>query len=149
MSKNTDLTTSLATVLGNTYVLYVKTHSYHWNVTGPHFHSLHTMFEEQYREMWTSLDDIAERIRSLDEFAPVSSRVMAEAANVEEADNGVPSAQVMLQNLVADHTIWLSDAEAALERASEAGDTGTEDLLSPLISAHEKMRWMLKSSLGE
>ncbi|MEM9233042.1 MAG: DNA starvation/stationary phase protection protein [Pseudomonadota bacterium] len=149
MSDHTEMSAALTRVLGNSYVLYVKTHSYHWNVTGPNFHSLHTMFEEQYRDIWASLDDIAERIRALGAFAPVSSRVMAETANIEEADNDVPSAQVMLQNLVEDHSRWLKDAESALDEASENGDTGTEDLLAPLISAHEKMRWMLKSSLGD
>lgn len=144
-----DITKALTRVLGNSYVLYMKTHSYHWNVTGPNFHGLHNLFEEQYREIWASLDDIAERIRTLDEYAPVSSRVMAEAANIEESDNDVPSSQVMLANLVEDHSRWLKDAEVALDEASEAGDTGTEDLLAPLISAHEKMRWMLKSSLAD
>ncbi|WP_370337681.1 Dps family protein [Parvularcula marina] len=146
---SSDIAKSLTRVLGNSYVLYVKTHSYHWNVTGPNFHALHNLFEEQYRQIWASLDDIAERIRALDEYAPVSARVMAEAANIKESDNGVPSSQVMLKNLVADQTLWIKDAEEALEAASEEGDTGTEDLLAPLISAHEKMRWMLKSSLAD
>lgn len=149
MSNTQSIVNALTRVLGNSYVLYVKTHSYHWNVTGPHFHTLHTLFEEQYRQIWESLDDIAERIRSLDSYAPVSSRVMAEASGIEEADNDVPSAQVMLQNLVDDHTTWLKDAETALDEASDAGDTATEDLLSGLFSAHEKMRWMLKSSLAD
>ena len=149
MSSNSEIAHALTRVLGNSYVLYVKTHSYHWNVTGPNFHSLHAMFEEQYRQIWASLDEIAERIRALGAYAPGSSRQMAEAANLDEGDNDVPSSEVMLQNLVNDHSHWLKDAEVALDEASEAGDTGTEDLLSPLISAHEKMRWMLKATLGE
>lgn len=147
MSSSTEIANALTRVLGNSYVLYAKTHSYHWNVTGPQFHSLHLMFETQYNEIWTSLDEIAERIRALGEFAPTSSRQMADAANISESENEVPSAQVMLENLVDDQSRWLKDAEVALDEASEAGDTGTEDLLSTLITAHEKMRWMLKSSL--
>ena len=147
MSDQSAITEALTRVLGNSYVLYVKTHSYHWNVTGRNFHALHNLFEEQYREIWTSLDDIAERIRALDAEAPTSARMMAEAATIEESDNAVPSSQVMLQNLVADQDKWLKDAEVAIDEASEAGDTGTEDLLSALIAAHEKMRWMLKSSI--
>lgn len=139
----------LLQVLGNTYVLYGKTHSYHWNVTGARFHALHNLFEEHYRAMWESLDDIAERIRTLGVTAPLSTREMAEASSIKENDNAVPSADTMLQNLVSDHTTWLEDAEGALDEASDVGDTGTEDLLSTLIAAHEKMRWMLKSSIDD
>ena len=146
---NKEITNGLTQVLADTFVLYFKTHSFHWNVEGPHFSALHDLFSQQYTELWNATDEIAERIRALDEYAPVSARVMAEAANIEESDNGVPSSQVMLKNLVADQTLWIKDAEDALEAASEEGDTGTEDLLAPLISAHEKMRWMLKSSLAD
>lgn len=147
MSDKSDIAKALTRVLGNSYILYVKTHAYHWNVTGKNFFGLHNLFEEQYRAIWESLDDIAERIRAVGENAPLSARMMAEAANIEESDNNVPSSQVMLQNLIDDQTRWIKDAEVALDEASEAGDTGTEDLLSPLIREHEKMRWMLESSV--
>lgn len=139
---------ALKRVLGDTYAVYMKTHGYHWNVTGPQFHSLHTMFEEQYTALWQSLDLIAERIRSLGAMAPGSSREMGAYATIKEEGEAVPSANVMLETLVADHQTWLKTAEAALEAATEAGDTGTEDLLTPLISEHEKTVWMLKSSIG-
>lgn len=139
---------ALKKVLGDTYALYLKTHGFHWNVTGPHFHTLHNMFEEQYREMWAALDDIAERIRTLGETAPGSGKALAGFSTIEEAGDAVPSAQEMLQILVADHEIWLKTAGEALETAREAGDDGSEDLLVPLISAHEKTVWMLKSSIA-
>jgi starvation-inducible DNA-binding protein len=147
MTDKTAIVDALNRVLGNTYVLYMKTHSYHWNVTGPQFHSLHNLFEEQYRQMWASLDDIAERIRTLGANAPGSSKAIAAAATLTEGDNDVPSATTMLKTLVADHEAWIEDAHRALSVAE--GDTGTEDLLAPLVSAHEKMAWMLKSSIGE
>ncbi|WOI52321.1 DNA starvation/stationary phase protection protein [Parvularcula sp. LCG005] len=149
MADTETVVSALNRVLGDTYVLYAKTHSYHWNVTGANFSSLHTLFETQYTEMWQSLDDIAERIRALGAYAPTSTRLMAEASAIEETDNDVPSANTMLRNLVADHKIWVQGAEDALEIASDAADAGTEDLLTPLISAHEKMMWMLNSSIGD
>lgn len=149
MSQSDKVVNALTNVLGDTYTLYMKTHAYHWNVTGPYFHTLHTMFEEQYRSMWESLDVIAERIRALGAKAPGSSRAMAEASSIEEGDNETPSAQGMLQNLVADHEKWLKTANAALDVATDAEDAGTEDLLTPLISEHEKTLWMLKSSLDD
>lgn len=135
-------------LLGDTYVLYVKTHGFHWNVRGPNFHSLHAMFMEQYTAMWQSLDDIAERLRALGADAPGSSNALASASTITEEGDHVPGANDMLKTLVADHGIWLETANTVLAAASEAGDTGTEDLLTPLIADHEKTMWMLKSSIG-
>lgn len=148
MSKKSTVAKALKRVLGNSYVLYVKTHAYHWNVTGPNFQSLHTLFETQYRAIWTSLDEIAERIRALDAFAPGTTRELAELATIDEGDNDVPSADGMLEALMTAHENWIAAAELALDEASEAGDVGTEDLLTGLITAHEKMRWMLRASLS-
>lgn len=148
MTDKTAVATALTRVLGNTYVLYAKTHSFHWNVTGPQFHALHTMFEEQYRSMWESLDVLAERLRALDTFAPASSGAMGQAASLTESGDNVPAASAMLGTLIEDHESWLNDAQEALGTASAADDTGTEDVLTPLIAEHEKMRWMLKASLG-
>lgn len=139
---------ALQRVLGDTYTLYMKTHSYHWNVTGPQFNSLHQMFEVQYTALWQSLDVLAERIRALGAFAPGSSRAMAAFSVIEEGDNEVPSAQVMLQNLAADHETWVQGATIALDLAGEANDAPTEDLMTQLISEHQKTIWMLKSSLA-
>ena len=99
---SSDIAKSLTRVLGNSYVLYVKTHSYHWNVTGPNFHALHNLFEEQYRQIWASLDDIAERIRALDEYAPVSARVMAEA--LESVDIKQPAVPLVANVLASEVT---------------------------------------------
>ena len=147
MSGNAQVIEALQRVLGDTYILYMKTHAYHWNVTGPNFQSLHTLFETHYNEMWMSLDDIAERLRALGVAAPGSSRALAALATIAEGGDDVPSAQAMLQSLIAGHEQWLLTAGTALEAASAAGDAGTEDLLTPLIAAHEKAAWMLKSSL--
>ncbi len=149
MADRTAVADALKKVLGNTYSLYVKTHAYHWNVTGPNFASLHAMFMEQYTAMWQSLDEIAERIRALGEWAPGSSQALAQLSDIDEGDNGVPCAETMLANLIDGHEKWVSGAEAALDIASEEGDTGTEDLLTPLIAAHEKTIWMLKATLGD
>ena len=147
MSDQSTVIDAVRRVLGDTYTLYMKTHGYHWNVTGPQFHSLHTLFEEQYTAMWQSLDEVAERLRSLGVTAPGSARELASLSQIEEGDNDVPSAQGMLQTLITDHQKWLEGANAALDAASDAGDAATEDLLTPLIAEHEKTVWMLKSSL--
>ncbi|MEM9989413.1 MAG: DNA starvation/stationary phase protection protein [Pseudomonadota bacterium] len=147
MSENEKVVEGLNKVLSDTYALYVKTHGYHWNVTGPRFHTLHTMFEEQYTEMWASLDDLAERLRALDAPAPGSSRGLLAHATIEEGDNDIPSAEGMIQNLISDHEKWLDTANTAIDVAVDADDSGTEDMLAGLIAAHEKTIWMLKSSI--
>ncbi|NNU15348.1 DNA starvation/stationary phase protection protein [Parvularcula sp. ZS-1/3] len=146
MATNKQITETLKRVLGNTYALYLKTHGYHWNVEGPSFKSLHELFEEQYTQMWQSIDEIAERIRMLGTFAPMGGEILA-GATIDTADNSVPSANGMVQNLVAGHEAWLEDTAAALNEAEEAGDTATETLLGDLITGHEKMAWMLRASL--
>ena len=132
-------------VLADTYALYMKTHAYHWNVTGPQFHTLHVMFEEQYREMWAALDELAERVRALGHFAPSSGKAFMELARVESADTSPPDAATMVANLLADHETLIRNAREALETADEADDSASEDLLTQRIQSHEKTAWMLRA----
>ncbi|MBI1365218.1 MAG: DNA starvation/stationary phase protection protein [Alphaproteobacteria bacterium] len=133
-------------VLADTYVLYQKTHSYHWNVTGPQFHSLHLMFEEQYREMWTALDAIAERVRALGVYAPASGKAFAQMASIESAESEPPAAEAMVRNLLAGHEALIRRAREALETAEQANDVASADLLTQRIQSHEKTAWMLRAT---
>lgn len=133
-------------VLADTFVLYQKTHSYHWNVTGPFFHPFHVMFEEQYREMWAALDEIAERVRALGEFAPASANAFMEMSALSSADETVPSAEQMVKTLLADHETLIRRAREAIETAGEVDDVATEDLLTQRIQTHEKTAWMLRAT---
>ena len=137
----------LSRLLADTYTLYLKTHNYHWNVTGPMFNTLHLMFEEQYNELWMAIDLIAERIRSLGEFAPGSYAQFAQLTSIAEAD-GVPDAEAMLADLVAGHEAVARTARVAFTAASNAGDQPTSDLLTQRLQIHEKTAWMLRSMLG-
>lgn len=132
-------------VLADTYVLYQKTHAYHWNVTGPQFPTLHALFEEQYREMWAALDELAERVRALGAFAPASARVFASLASIESADDTPPKAEQMIKNLLHGHETLVRRARKALDVASEVSDAASEDLLTVRIQTHEKTAWMLRA----
>lgn len=132
-------------VLADTYMLYMKTHAYHWNVTGQQFHTLHVMFEAQYREMWAALDELAERVRALGHFAPTSGADFAERAEIVSADRSPPGAEHMIGILLADHETLIRRVRAALETAHEANDAGSEDLLTARIQIHEKTAWMLRA----
>jgi starvation-inducible DNA-binding protein len=136
---------ALNSVLADTYALYMKTHSFHWNVTGPQFHTLHTMFEEQYREMWTALDEIAERVRALGVFAPASGKQFAELSAIDSADTEPPAATAMVERLLSDHETLIKRARDGLAIAEEAGDAASADLLTVRIQSHEKTAWMLRS----
>jgi starvation-inducible DNA-binding protein len=136
----------LEAVLADTYALYGRTHAYHWNVTGPRFHSLHTLFEEQYRELWAALDEIAERIRALGVFAPMSLSVLAAKSTIG-ADNEVPSAEVMVKNLASGQEALARTAKEALGVAEDHGDPATADLLTIRAQTAEKTAWMLRASL--
>ena len=140
------ITEGLARVLADTYTLYLKTHNYHWNVTGPMFNTLHTMFEVQYNELWMAVDEIAERIRSLGEYAPGSYKAYADLTSIEE-DSGVPKAEAMIANLVKGHEAVARTARAVLPTAGDAGDEPTADLLIQRMQASEKTAWMLRSML--
>jgi len=135
----------LSKLLADTYVLYLKTHNFHWNVKGPRFRELHLMWEEQYTAMWQDVDIIAERIRSLGEPAPGTYKQYNELATVKEVE-GVPDADTMLAELVNGHETVVRTARAALPVASEAHDEVTVDLLTQRLEFHEKTAWMLRTS---
>lgn len=136
----------LARLLADTYTLYLKTHNFHWNVTGPQFNTLHTMFMTQYTELWTALDAIAERIRSLGHFAPGSYSRYAELTSIAE-ETGVPKANEMLKQLVAGHEAVARTARAVFPAAEGGDDQSTLDLLTQRLQIHEKTAWMLRSML--
>lgn len=136
---------ALNATLADTYALYMKTHAYHWNVTGPQFHTLHVMFEEQYREMWAALDEIAERVRALGVFAPTSGKQFSELAAIESADTSPPAATTMVERLLSDHETLIKRAREGLSTAEEAGDAASADLLTVRIQTHEKTAWMLRA----
>lgn len=137
----------LSRLLADTYTLYLKTHNFHWNVTGPMFNTLHLMFETQYNELWTAVDLIAERIRSLGEFAPGSYSQLGALTSISEAD-GVPEAMAMIEDLVNGHEMAARTAREAFEAADGANDQPTADLLTQRLQAHEKTAWMLRSMLA-
>jgi starvation-inducible DNA-binding protein len=145
-SDRADLTTQLGSLLADTYTLYLKTHNYHWNVTGPLFRSLHLMFEEEYTEMWAAVDDIAERIRSLGEPAPGTYAEYSRMSSVKERE-GVPAASEMVQDLVVGHETVVRTARSVAKRAEQAGDLATADLATQRIDVHEKTAWMLRSMI--
>jgi starvation-inducible DNA-binding protein len=139
---------SLSTVLADAYMLYLKTHNFHWNVTGPMFSSLHVMFEEQYTEQWTALDDIAERIRALGHFAPATYKRYAELSNITEEPE-VLSAKEMIRQLVDGNEILTRTLRAGVKVADELDDFPTADMLTTRMEVHEKNAWMLRSFLEQ
>ena len=136
----------LSRLLADTYVLYLKTHSFHWNVEGPMFQTLHLMFMDQYTEAWNAIDPIAERIRSLGHYAPGSYKQYVELATVKESE-GVPKAGKMIAELIAGQEAVARTARAVLPMAEEANDQPTLDLLTQRMNVHEKNAWMLRSLL--
>ena len=140
------LADALARLLADTYVLYLKTHGYHWNVTGRFFRSLHLMFEEQYLELREAVDEIAERIRALGPMAPGSYRELAGLATVPD-EAGVPEALAMVRHLAEGHEIAARTA-ADVGRIAEADrDLATADLATRRIAIHDKTAWMLRATL--
>jgi len=136
----------LSNLLADTYSLYLKTHYFHWNVTGPMFNTLHLMFETQYNELWLATDLIAERIRSLDVFAPGTYSQFAKLSTIKESD-GVPKANDMIAELVAGHEAVCRTARSVFPAAEKASDEATADLLTQRLQVHEKTAWMLRSLL--
>ncbi|MCW2245877.1 starvation-inducible DNA-binding protein [Azospirillum fermentarium] len=136
----------LSAVLADTFALYIKTHGFHWNVTGPMFNTLHTMFMQQYTELWTALDEIAERIRALGYPAPASFTQFAKLTSVTE-ETAVPQANDMIRQLVAGHETVARTARGIFPLAEEANDQPTADLLTQRLQIHEKTAWMLRSLL--
>jgi starvation-inducible DNA-binding protein len=136
----------LSRLLADSYTLYLKTHNYHWNVTGPQFNTLHTMFEQQYTELATAVDEIAERIRALGVSAPGSYRAFADMTSIDEAAGG-ESAEEMIRQLVLGQEAVVRTAREAFPAADAANDEPTADLLTQRMQNHEKNAWMLRSML--
>jgi len=137
---------ALSRLLADSYTLYLKTHNFHWNVTGPMFSTLHTLFETEYTELALAVDEIAERIRALGAAAPGSYTAFARLAVVKEAD-GVPAAPEMLRQLADDQQTLVDAGRALVAAAEAAGDQASADLGVRRIQVHEKNAWMLRSHL--
>ncbi len=136
----------LEKLLASSYTLYLKTHNYHWNVTGPMFTTLHNLFETQYTELALAVDELAERIRSLGARAPGSYSEFARLSGVAE-DTGSPPAREMIENLVADQQAVVDIARDLVEAAEGIPDQATADLATRRLDVHEKNAWMLRSHL--
>ncbi len=141
-----DIAKGLSRLLADTYTLYLKTHNFHWNVTGPHFQTLHTMFEGQYNELALAVDAIAERIRSLGEKAPGSYAEFAKLTSIKES-HGNLSAEKMIAELVQGQEQVAKTARSIFPLADQASDEPTADLLTQRLQVHEKTAWMLRSLL--
>jgi starvation-inducible DNA-binding protein len=137
----------LSRLLADTYTLYLKTHNFHWNVTGPMFNTLHLMFEQQYTELALAVDLIAERIRALGLPAPGSYRRFGELTVLKE-ETGVPAAEEMIRILVRDQEAVVRTARSIFPVVDEASDEPTADLLTQRMQVHEKTAWMLRSMLA-
>ena len=137
----------LSKLLADSYTLYLKTHNYHWNVTGPMFNTLHVMFEQQYTELATAVDLIAERIRALGHPAPGSYRAYSKLTSIEE-EEGVPDANQMIRDLVKGQEAVTRTARELFPTVDKASDEPTADLLTQRMQVHEKNAWMLRSLLG-
>lgn len=143
-----DITHGLAALLADSYMLYIKTHNFHWNVEGPMFNTLHLMFMEQYTELWNALDLIAERIRSLGEYAPGSYKAFAKLTSIVESEK-VPKAEKMIAELIQGHEIVIQTARRLMPLVDSAHDEVTADLLTQRLQVHEKTSWMLRSLLAK
>jgi len=144
--KREEIAEGLSRVLGDTYTLYLKTHNFHWNVTGPMFQTLHLMFEVQYNELWLAVDLIAERIRALGFPAPGTYKQFVALSSIQE-DEGVPQAQDMVRKLVAGHETVCRTAREVFKICDDVSDQPTCDLLTQRMQIHEKTAWMLRSLL--
>ncbi|MEN7528522.1 MULTISPECIES: Dps family protein [Cupriavidus] len=137
----------LSKLLADTYTLYLKTHNFHWNVTGPMFNTLHTMFETQYTELALAVDSIAERIRALGYPAPGTYREFAKLSSIAE-EEGVPEATDMIRKLVEGQEAVVRTARSLFPAIDAAGDEPSADLLTQRMQTHEKTAWMLRSLLA-
>ena len=138
----------LSRLLADTYILYLKTHGFHWNVEGPMFQTLHLMFEAQYNELWLALDQIAERIRALGHDAPATYGQFAKLSSIKET-SGVPEAKEMVRLLVEGHEAVARTARKIFPAVEKAADEPTADLLTQRLQIHEKTAWMLRSLLEQ
>lgn len=146
-SKRKSIADGLAGLLADSYTLYLKTHNYHWNVTGPMFQTLHLMFETQYTELAIAVDDIAERIRALGEKAPGSYTEFSKLSSIKEAVGEITATE-MISDLVKAQESVIKTARGIYKVAASANDEATADLLTQRIQLHEKTAWMLRSLLA-
>ncbi|WP_199154662.1 Dps family protein [Chromobacterium sp. ASV23] len=137
----------LSRLLADSYTLYLKTHNFHWNVTGPMFNTLHLMFETQYNELSLAVDAIAERIRALGHYAPGSYADYARLTSIAEAAGTPPKADDMIRQLVEGHETICRTARSIFEVVERASDEPSADLLTQRLQVHEKTAWMLRSLL--
>ncbi len=144
--KRREIASGLSRVLADTYTLYLKTHNYHWNVTGPMFQTLHLMFETHYNELALAVDLVAERIRALGVAAPGTYKQFAALSSIKEED-GVPKAEEMITRLVEAHEATARTAREVFKVAETVSDQPTCDLLTQRMQVHEKTAWMLRSLL--
>lgn len=144
--KNNQTAEELKKVLADTYALYLKTQNFHWNVTGPNFHTYHLMFEQQYNELALAVDEIAERIRGLGEVTPGGFEAFIKLTSVKE-EEGTLAADKMVRSLIHEHETVMKSIHSVYPSVETTNDKVTEDLLNDRLSAHEKTVWMLKSSL--
>ena len=142
----TRIAQGLSRMLADTYLLYLKTHNFHWNVEGPMFQTLHTMFMEQYTEAWNAIDLIAERMRALGHYAPGTYKEYLKLGSIKETE-GVPKAEQMVKLLIQAQESVVRTARAVLPIAEDANDQPTLDLLTQRMNVHEKNAWMLRSLL--
>ncbi|TVZ39568.1 starvation-inducible DNA-binding protein [Alteromonadaceae bacterium 2753L.S.0a.02] len=136
----------LKKLLADSYTLYLQTHNFHWNVTGPQFRELHLMFEEHYNELALAVDEIAERIRTLDVPAPGTYKAFAELASIKEVE-GVPEAGQMVEILTGGHEQVVKTCREVLVLAQDAADESTASLVSDRMRIHEKTAWMLRATV--
>mgnify|MGYP000140579812 CR=1 FL=1 len=141
-----EIAQGLKKLLADSYTLYLQTHNFHWNVTGPQFRELHLMFEEHYTELALAVDEIAERIRTLGFAAPATYRAFAELSSVKEID-GVPEATEMVNILMQAHETVVRTSRAVLKIAQQADDESSASLIGDRMRAHEKTAWMLRATL--
>lgn len=139
----------LSHLLADTYTLYLTTHNFHWNVTGPMFNTLHTMFMEQYTELWNAVDPIAERIRALGHVAPGSYAQFGKLASIADAPATPPKALEMVRILVQGHEAVARTARGMLDLVDDADDEPTTDLLTQRLTVHEQTAWMLRAMLQD
>lgn len=139
-----DIAEGLKRLLADSYTLYLQTHNFHWNVTGPQFRELHLMFEEHYTELATAVDDIAERIRTLGVAAPGTYKAFSALSSIEEVE-GVPAAAEMVVTLTESHEQVVKTCREALKKAQEADDESTAALVGDRMRVHEKTAWMLRA----
>ena len=141
-----EIAQGLKHLLADSYTLYLQTHNFHWNATGPQFRELHLLFEEHYTELAVAVDDIAERIRTLGVSAPGTYKQLAELSSIEEVD-GVPSAQEMIETVTASHEQVVRTCRKVLKKAQQGDDESSAALISDRMRIHEKTAWMLRALL--